>query len=109
MGENLALTRAYQTRLNGTPFIDLLRITPITPILDPANPGGYGYGDSNNRPTFGSNPIGAQSLLQNLGNNNQLQGNVFGEYSFYPRCATASTWARSTAAFTATRQQRAVG
>ena len=80
-GENIGLTRANQTRLNGVPFIDILRITPITPVLDPANPGGFGYGDSNNRPTFGSNPIGAQKLLNNIGSNNQLQGNVFGEFA----------------------------
>ena len=44
LGENIGLTRANQTRLNGVPFIDLLRITPITPVLDPANPGGFEIG-----------------------------------------------------------------
>ena len=109
VGENLALTRANQVRLNGAPFIDLLRITPITPILDPANPGGFGYGDSNNRPTFGSNPIGAQRLLQNLGSNNQLQGNVFAEYSFLPSLRYRLNLGTQYRGFHDQRQQQAGG
>ena len=109
LGENLALTRANQTRLNGVPFIDILRITPITPIYDPANPGGFGYGDSNNRPTFGSNPIGAQRLLNNIGNNNQLQGNVFAEYSFLPSLRYRLNLGTQYRAFHDQRQQQAGG
>lgn len=109
VGENLALTRANQTRLNGVPFIDLLRITPITPVYDPANPGGFGYGDSNNRPTFGSNPIGAQRLLNNIGNNNQLQGNVFGEFSLLPSLRYRLNLGTQYRAFRDQRQQRAGG
>jgi len=109
IGENLALTRANQTRLNGAPFIDLLRITPITPVLDPANPGGYGYGDSNTRPTFGSNPIGAQQLLNNIGTSNQLQGNVFGEFSFLPSLRYRLNLGTQYRAFHDQRQQQAGG
>ncbi|MGI4822330.1 MAG: SusC/RagA family TonB-linked outer membrane protein [Janthinobacterium lividum] len=109
VGENLALTRANQTRLNGTPFIDLLRITPITPVYDPANPGGFGYGDSNNRPTFGSNPIGAQRLLNNIGANNQLQGNVFGEFSFSPSLRYRLNLGTQYRGFHDQRQQQAGG
>lgn len=109
VGENLALTRANQTRLNGVPFIDLLRITPITPVYDPANPGGFGYGDSNNRPTFGANPIGAQRLLNNIGNNNQLQGNVFGEFSLLPSLRYRLNLGTQYRAFRDQRQQQAGG
>ena len=109
IGENLALTRANQTRLNGVPFIDLLRITPITPVYDAANPGGFGYGDSNNRPTFGSNPIGAQRLLNNFGSNNQLQGNVFAEFSILPSLRYRLNLGSQYRAFHDQQQQQAGG
>lgn len=109
LGENIGLTRANQTRLNGVPFIDLLRITPITPVLDPANPGGFGYGDSNNRPTFGSNPIGAQKLLNNIGANNQLQGNVFGELALTDFLRYRLNLGTQYRAFHDQRQQQAGG
>ncbi len=109
LGENIGLTRANQTRLNGVPFIDILRITPITPVLDPANPGGFGYGDSNNRPTFGSNPIGAQKLLNNIGANNQLQGNVFGEFALTDFLRYRLNLGTQYRAFHDQRQQQAGG
>jgi len=108
VGENIALTRANQTRLNGVPFIDLLRMTPVTPVLDPANPGGYGYGN-NNRPGFGSNPIGAQRLRNDLGNNNQLQGNIYGEFSFTPSLRYRLNLATQYRAFRDQVQQQAGG
>ncbi|KUG08560.1 SusC/RagA family TonB-linked outer membrane protein [Solirubrum puertoriconensis] len=79
VGENALLTRSNQVRVNGAPFVDVLRMLPVIPIQDPANPGGFGFGN-NNASTFGTNPIALQRLLNNTSVNNRLQGNVFGEF-----------------------------
>jgi TonB-linked SusC/RagA family outer membrane protein len=82
VGENALLTHSNQARLNGAPFIDALRMLPVIPVSDPANPGGYGFGNTN-ASTFGTNPIALQRLLRNTSANNRLQGNIFAEYSFF--------------------------
>ncbi|WP_324672306.1 TonB-dependent receptor [Hymenobacter sp. GOD-10R] len=79
VGESLLLTRTNQTRLNGTPFNDILRMLPVIPVKDPTKSGGYGYGDTN-ASTFGTNPIALQDLFNNTGTSNRLQGSVFGEF-----------------------------
>jgi TonB-linked SusC/RagA family outer membrane protein len=83
VGQNLLLTRANQTRVNGLPFIDVVRMTPVTPVRDPANPGGFGFGSNNTAVTFGTNPIALQELFSNTGTSNRLQGNVYGELSIF--------------------------
>ncbi|WP_188558719.1 SusC/RagA family TonB-linked outer membrane protein [Hymenobacter glacieicola] len=78
VGENLQLARTNQTQLNGLPFLDVLRMLPVIPVTDAANPGGFGFGN-NNASTFGTNPIALQKLLNNTSVNNRIQGNVYGE------------------------------
>ncbi|MCR5886421.1 TonB-dependent receptor [Hymenobacter sp. J193] len=82
VGENLQLARTNQTQLNGLPFLDVLRMLPVTPVYDMANPGGFGFGN-NNASTFGTNPIALQKLLNNTTENNRLQGNVYGEVDIF--------------------------
>ncbi|OUJ73622.1 SusC/RagA family TonB-linked outer membrane protein [Hymenobacter crusticola] len=79
VGESLLLTRTNQTRINGTPFNDILRMLPVIPVKDPTKSGGYGYGDTN-ASTFGTNPIALQNLFNNTGTSNRLQGSIFGEF-----------------------------
>jgi TonB-linked SusC/RagA family outer membrane protein len=86
VGENALLSRSNQVRVNGTPasplrvpFIDVLRMLPVIPVNDPANPGGFGFGNTN-ATTFGTNPIAQMRLLNNTSVNNRLQGNIFAEY-----------------------------
>ena len=82
VGENLLLTRANQTRVNGTPFIDVVRMLPVTPVYDPTIPGGFGIG-TDNAITFGTNPIALQKLLNDTGLSNRLLGNVYGEVPLF--------------------------
>ncbi|MBC6608884.1 TonB-dependent receptor [Hymenobacter sp. BT188] len=82
VGQNALLTRADQVRVNGLPFIDVVRLPPTLPVLDPANPGGFAFGNSNNN-TFGTNPIASQDLLRSTGLSYRLQGNIFGEVSIF--------------------------
>jgi len=78
IGESLLLTRTNQTRINGLPFNDVLRMLPVIPVYDPTRSGGFGYGDTN-ASTFGTNPIAQQKLFNNTGTSNRLQGSIFGE------------------------------
>ncbi|GAA4036995.1 TonB-dependent receptor [Hymenobacter glaciei] len=82
IGENLLLTRTNQTRLNGLPFIDIVRMLPVIGVYDNTTPGGFGIGN-NNAITFGTNPIALQSLLNDTGVSSRLQGNVYGEVSIF--------------------------
>jgi len=79
VGESLLLTRTNQTRLNGLPFNDVLRMLPVIPVYDPTRSGGFGYGDVN-ASTFGTNPIALQKLLNSTGTSNRLQGSIYGEF-----------------------------
>ncbi|MET4105036.1 TonB-dependent receptor [Hymenobacter sp. UYP22] len=82
VGQNLQVARTNQTLLNGLPFLDVLRMLPVTPVYDSTNIGGFGYGN-NNASTFGTNPIALQKLLSNTRVNNRLQGNVYGEIDIF--------------------------
>ncbi|UOQ76005.1 SusC/RagA family TonB-linked outer membrane protein [Hymenobacter sp. 5516J-16] len=81
-GQNALLTRTNQTRLNGLPFIDVVRMLPVIPVYDATTPGGFGIGNDN-AITFGTNPIALQTLLNDTGTSNRLQGNVYGELSLF--------------------------
>ncbi|MDB5234234.1 MAG: hypothetical protein JWR44_1227, partial [Hymenobacter sp.] len=81
-GQNALLTRTHQTRVNGLPFIDIVRMLPVIPVYDAATPGGFGIGN-NNAITFGTNPIALQTLLDDTGVSSRLQGNVYGELSIF--------------------------
>jgi TonB-linked SusC/RagA family outer membrane protein len=82
VGENLQLVRANQTYVNGTPFVDVLRMLPVIPVNDPTTPGGFGIGN-NNAITFGTNPIALQSLLNATSTNNRLLGNAYAEVQIF--------------------------
>jgi TonB-linked SusC/RagA family outer membrane protein len=82
IGENLQLVRANQTYLNGTPFVDILRMLPVIPVYDATNPGGFGTG-SNNAVTYGTNPIALQTLQNNTSTNNRILGNAYAEVQIF--------------------------
>ena len=81
--ESLLLSRVNQQFVNGLPFIDVVRMLPVTPVYDATQPGGYGL-STPNAVSYGTNPIGAQELNVNTTTNNRLQGSISGEYSFTP-------------------------
>ena len=83
IGQSLLLTRTNQQFVNGLPFIDVVRMLPVTPVYDAANPGGYGL-STPNAVSYGTNPVGAQQLDTNTSLNNRVQGSIYGEYSFLP-------------------------
>ena len=80
VGQSALLTRTNQTRINGLPFNDVLRMLPVIPVQDSTRSGGYGYGDVN-ASTFGTNPIALQRLFSNTGTSNRLMGSVFAEFT----------------------------
>ncbi|TGE28551.1 SusC/RagA family TonB-linked outer membrane protein [Hymenobacter metallicola] len=82
VGQNALLTRTNQTRLNGLPFIDIVRMLPVMRVYDPTSPGGFSVG-TDNANTFGTNPLALQSLLNDTGTSNRLQGNVYAEVSLF--------------------------
>ena len=82
VGESALLTHTNQTRVNGLPFIDVVRVLPVTPVYDPTTAGGFGIGNGN-ASTFGTNPIALQKLLNDTGTSNRLQGSIFAEYSLF--------------------------
>jgi TonB-linked SusC/RagA family outer membrane protein len=83
IGQNLLLTRTNQQFVNGLPFIDVVRMLPVTPVYDANNPGGYGL-STPNAVSYGTNPIGSQQLNVNTSLNNRIQASIFGEYAFVP-------------------------
>lgn len=82
-GENIALSRSNQTRVNGNPFIDVVWMLPTIPVYDPNNESGYGYGDDNNS-TFATNPIGLQEHYSNTAVTNKVLGSAFAELEIFP-------------------------
>jgi TonB-linked SusC/RagA family outer membrane protein len=83
LGESMLLTHTNQTFVNGLPFIDVVRMLPVTPVYDASQPGGFGL-STPNAVSYGTNPIGQQQLYTNTSENNRVQASVFGEYSFTP-------------------------
>ncbi|MDB5234961.1 MAG: hypothetical protein JWR44_1954 [Hymenobacter sp.] len=81
--ENLQLSRANATLLNGVPFIDVLLMIPSIPVYDPTNlKGGFGVGTTRLN-TFATNPVGAQALLSRTQAENRLAGNVSADVSIF--------------------------
>ncbi|GAB2707874.1 SusC/RagA family TonB-linked outer membrane protein [Hymenobacter frigidus] len=81
--ENLQLSRANATLLNGFPFIDVLLMIPSIPVYDPTNlKGGFGVGTSRLN-TFATNPVGAQTLLSRKQAENRLAGNMSADVSIF--------------------------
>ncbi|WP_083158068.1 SusC/RagA family TonB-linked outer membrane protein [Allomuricauda sp. CP2A] len=82
-GENIAMSRSNQTRVNGNPFIDVVWMLPTIPVYDPNNESGYGYGDDNNS-TFATNPIGLQEHYSNTAVTSKVLGSAFAEFEIFP-------------------------
>jgi TonB-dependent starch-binding outer membrane protein SusC len=75
IGQNLLFARSNTVNVNGLPFVDMVRMLPTIPVYDPANPGGFGFGNSNNI-TYGTNPVALQRLQNSTGLVNRILGNV---------------------------------
>ncbi len=82
-GENIAMSRSNQTRVNGNPFIDVVWMLPTIPVYDSGNESGYGYGDDNNS-TFATNPIGLQEHYSNTAVTSKVLGSAYGELEIFP-------------------------
>ncbi|WP_373518578.1 SusC/RagA family TonB-linked outer membrane protein [Pricia sp.] len=82
-GENIAMSRSNQTRVNGNPFIDVVWMLPTIPVYDDTNESGYGYGDDNNS-TFATNPIGLQEHYSNTSVTSKVLGTVYAELDIFP-------------------------
>ncbi|RAV98479.1 TonB-dependent receptor [Pseudochryseolinea flava] len=78
IGENLSIVSSDEDRMEGNPFIDMVRMLPVIPIKDANNPGGYGYG-SDKATTFGTNPVALNNLVQSGLKNVRMRGNAFAE------------------------------
>lgn len=82
-GENIAMSRSNQTRVNGSPFIDVVWMLPTIPVYDQNNASGYGYGDDNNS-TFATNPIGLQEHYSNTAVTSKVLGSTYAEFEIFP-------------------------
>ena len=83
--ESMQLAHAFTTLANGQPFQDAIRLLPTIPVYNPQESpytAGYGYG-SPAANTFGTNPVGSQTIETRTQYNNRLQGSVTAEYSFF--------------------------
>lgn len=79
IGENLAISNAKSDEMSGNPIIDVIRMLPTIPVYDPANPGGFGYGNEKSARTFGTNPLAIASLEDRTNENLRIRGNLFSE------------------------------
>ncbi|HWW40411.1 TonB-dependent receptor [Pedobacter sp.] len=84
IGENLAITNSKSDEMSGNPIIDVIRLLPTIPVYNPANPGGYGYGDEAKARTFGTNPVAIADLEDRTNENQRIRGNVWAELKFLP-------------------------
>ncbi|QIX62858.1 TonB-dependent receptor [Hymenobacter sp. BT18] len=80
--QSAQLSRAMTTRVNGIPFIDVLRMLPIIPVKDPTTVSGYGIGNTN-QVTFGTNPVGLQDVYHNTNLENRLIGSLAPEIKLF--------------------------
>jgi TonB-dependent starch-binding outer membrane protein SusC len=78
IGENLSIVNSKSDEMEGNPFIDMVRMLPVIPIRNAANPGGYGYG-SDKAYTFGTNPVALNNIRQSDRENVRLRGNAYAE------------------------------
>src|SRR5690606_7041841 len=78
--QSLLTSLSNSTDPTGNPFVNALRMLPVIPVYDVANPGGFGYGSSA-APTLGENPIAQQLLNRNNNESLRIQGTVSGEYA----------------------------
>ena len=85
INESVQLAHAFTTLANGQPFQDAVRLLPTIPVYNPQETpytAGYGYG-SPAANTFGTNPVGSQTIETRTQYNNRIQGSVNAEYAFF--------------------------
>lgn len=74
IGENMTFGRSISVPLQGSPFVDVIRMPPTIPVRE--EDGSWGYGNSS-YPTYGTNPIANQQLADHTQYNNRLVGNAY--------------------------------
>jgi TonB-linked SusC/RagA family outer membrane protein len=85
INESVQLAHAFTTLANGQPFQDAVRLLPTIPVYNPNESpytAGYGYG-SPAANTFGTNPVGSQTIETRTQYNNRIQGSVNAEYAIF--------------------------
>lgn len=84
IGENIAISNAKTDEMSGNPYVDVVRLLPTIPVKDPANPGGYGYGNEAKARTFGTNPVAIANLEDRSNENFRIRGNLWAELKLLP-------------------------
>ncbi|MDB5013354.1 MAG: SusC/RagA family TonB-linked outer membrane protein [Daejeonella sp.] len=84
IGENIAITNSTADEISGNPIVDVIRLLPTIPVYDPANPGGFGYGNESKARTFGTNPVAIANLQDRTNENMRLRGNLWSELKILP-------------------------
>lgn len=74
IGENMSFGRSISVPLQGSPFVDVIRMCPTIPVQN--EDGTWGYGSAE-YPTYGTNPIANQVLKDHKQYNNRLVGNAY--------------------------------
>ncbi|TYR34480.1 TonB-dependent receptor [Sphingobacterium phlebotomi] len=77
IGENIVLSHYAIDQMDTNPIIDVYRMLPTIPIYDPANHGGYGYGNGAYDITFGTNPFAKEDFTDTRNRNLRIRGNAF--------------------------------
>ncbi len=81
-GENLFYTKSSRNYLQGNPWAEFIGTPPTIPVLDPAHPGGFGYGDVNRANSYGINPVAHQKLVNDVNDEEYLYANIYGQLNF---------------------------
>ncbi|MBC6992310.1 SusC/RagA family TonB-linked outer membrane protein [Hymenobacter sp. BT491] len=82
MDQSAQLSRAFTKRVNGIPFIDVIRMLPIIPVYDPTTVSGFGFGNTN-QVTFGTNPVGLQKVYNDTNTENRLIASLAPEINIF--------------------------
>lgn len=77
IGENIVLSHYGVDQMDTNPIVDVYRMLPTIPIYDPANHGGYGYGNGAYDITFGTNPFAKEDFTDTRNSNLRVRGNAY--------------------------------
>ncbi|MCF8226026.1 MAG: TonB-dependent receptor [Bacteroidales bacterium] len=78
-GQNLRFVDNSWDGYAGSPFAEVIAISPTIPVYDPNNHGGFGFGDPDSCNTYALNPIARQEIEGRAIRNTYLSGNVYGQ------------------------------